>query len=69
MKKYGNANLWRFSCRLFDLMPIGALIDNEVLCIHGEEKKADLKKVKISFFLIVRWFITGYWYTGSNAYN
>lgn len=35
MKKYGNANLWRFCCRLFDLMPIGALIDNEVLCIHG----------------------------------
>lgn len=36
MKKYGNANLWRYCCRLFDLMPIGALIDNEVLCIHGE---------------------------------
>ncbi|CAF0846872.1 unnamed protein product [Didymodactylos carnosus] len=35
MKKYGNANLWRFCCRLFDLMPIGALIDNTVLCIHG----------------------------------
>ncbi|CAF3830662.1 unnamed protein product [Rotaria magnacalcarata] len=35
MKKYGNANLWRYCCRLFDLMPIGALIDNEVLCIHG----------------------------------
>jgi serine/threonine-protein phosphatase 6 catalytic subunit len=35
MKKYGNANLWRICCRIFDLMPIGALIDNEVLCIHG----------------------------------
>lgn len=52
MKKYGNANLWRFCCRLFDLMPIGALIDNEVLCIHGwlNKEKKICSIVMIFFF-------------------
>jgi hypothetical protein len=35
IKKYGNANPWRYFTDVFDYLPIGAVIDNKVLCIHG----------------------------------
>lgn len=35
MSKYGNANAWRYCCRVFDLLTISAIIDEEVLCVHG----------------------------------
>jgi len=34
-KKYGNANPWKFCTDLFDYLPLGAVVDGEVLCIHG----------------------------------
>ena len=41
MRKYGsfliigNVNTWKYFTDLFDYLPIAAIIDNEVLCIHG----------------------------------
>jgi serine/threonine-protein phosphatase 4 catalytic subunit len=35
MRKYGNANVWRFCCELFDYLSLGALIDGKVFGVHG----------------------------------
>lgn len=35
MRKYGNANVWRYCCDLFDYMSLGALIDGQVFAVHG----------------------------------
>jgi len=35
LKKYGSANCWRHCTDMFDLIPISAMINNKVLCVHG----------------------------------
>ncbi len=34
-KKYGNSNPWKYFVDVFDYLPIGAIINEKVLCIHG----------------------------------
>ncbi|EEH51304.1 uncharacterized protein MICPUCDRAFT_49227 [Micromonas pusilla CCMP1545] len=34
-RKYGNANAWRWCTDVFDYLTLSALIDGEVLCVHG----------------------------------
>ena len=35
LRKYGNANCWKYFTELFDYLPLTALIDNQIFCLHG----------------------------------
>ena len=35
VRKYGNANVWRYLTDLFDFLPLTAVIDNQIFCLHG----------------------------------
>nr|GMD28611.1 serine/threonine-protein phosphatase PP2A-2 catalytic subunit [Ipomoea batatas] len=35
LRKYGNANVWKFFTDLFDYLPLTALIESQVFCLHG----------------------------------
>jgi len=35
LRKYGSANVWRFFTDLFDCMPLTALVDSQIFCVHG----------------------------------
>ena len=34
-QKFGNINVWKYCTDVFDYLPIGALIEGKILCIHG----------------------------------
>jgi serine/threonine-protein phosphatase 2A catalytic subunit len=35
LRKYGNANVWKFFTDLFDFLPLTALIEQQIFCLHG----------------------------------
>jgi len=35
VRKYGNANPWKYCTDVFDHLPCGAIVDGRVFCIHG----------------------------------
>ena len=35
LRKYGNANVWKYFTDLFDYLPLTALVDSQVFCLHG----------------------------------
>jgi len=34
-RKYGNANVWKACCAVFDCLNLAAIIDSTILCVHG----------------------------------
>ena len=35
LRKYGNANVWRYYTDLFDFLPLTAIVDNQIFALHG----------------------------------
>ncbi|KAH8244722.1 hypothetical protein KR038_001497 [Drosophila bunnanda] len=35
LRKYGNTNVWKIFTELFDFLPLAALINGHILCLHG----------------------------------
>ncbi|XDG03510.1 hypothetical protein ABKA04_003125 [Annulohypoxylon sp. FPYF3050] len=34
-QKYGNASVWKSCCQVFDFLVLAAIVDGEILCVHG----------------------------------
>ncbi|PWN19239.1 putative serine/threonine protein phosphatase 4 catalytic subunit [Microstroma glucosiphilum] len=35
MRKYGNGNVWRYCCEVFDYLALAAVVDGRILAVHG----------------------------------
>lgn len=56
LRKYGNANVWKFFTDLFDYLPLTALIDNQVSDMTNGSARGTLLNV-ISDLLSSRWSV------------
>ena len=35
VRKYGNPNVWKYFTYLFDYLPVTAIVENDIFCLHG----------------------------------
>jgi serine/threonine-protein phosphatase 2A catalytic subunit len=35
VRKYGNPNVWKYFTDLFDYLPLTAIVENDIFCLHG----------------------------------
>lgn len=49
MKKYGNAQVWKYFTDLFDFLPLAALIEDQILAVHGG-MQLNIKKRELNIY-------------------
>lgn len=49
VKKYGNSNVWRYITEAFDYLPLCAIIENSIFCVHGglSPSFSDIDQIKV----------------------
>ena len=70
LRKYGNANVWKFFTDLFDYLPLTALIDNQVSfpgSLYSSEM--ELKLILCSDLLFTWWTFTFHRYSRPHPVN
>ena len=35
IRKYGNANVWKYFMEMFDYLPLVSIVENQIYCVHG----------------------------------
>ncbi len=35
VRKYGNANVWKYFTEVFDYLPLTSLVEGKIFCLHG----------------------------------
>jgi serine/threonine-protein phosphatase 2A catalytic subunit len=35
LRKYGNSNVWKYFTDLFDYLPVTAVVEDQIFCLHG----------------------------------
>merc|ERR1712100_962528 len=35
LRKYGNANPWKYCTEIFDYLTLSAIVENSIFCVHG----------------------------------
>merc|ERR1719218_403842 len=35
LRKYGNANPWKYCTEIFDFLTLSAIVENSIFCVHG----------------------------------
>ena len=35
LRKYGNANVWKYFTELFDYLPLASVVEEQIFCLHG----------------------------------
>ena len=55
LRKYGSAEVWKICNEIFDLLPLAAVINNKIFCVHGglSPSALSINDVRNFFFLIL----------------